>query len=569
MTIRPKRAALRYPLKFDIPEMPAFHPFLSTSARFPQNVAFLFHEALLTYKDWEKLSRRFASRLSAWIKKGDRIAIYMPNCPQFAIAYMGILMAGGVFVSCNPLLTPYELDYQLRDSSTKLIITTKDLLPKVKECQSLSSLERIIVAQPRNECTCLLTTTEPSVMQGESKDIIPFCEMVKNGDNFHPVEIDPASDNAHIMYTGGTTGIPKGVVHTHRNVAAVTLSCMITTTGMTPKTDERGYLYIENDPRDLTPDWEFPIRIGRDRALIVAPWTHVTGLITYFHQPIALGLKMFVMDRFDTAEFLRRLEEWDINWAGGSPTIISYLVNHPNFKTTDLSSIRVWNSGGSSLPEEHYKRFNERIQGVIVEGYGLTESVAPIFRNPANRRGKTKIGSIGIAFPNVETKVVDELGNELPYGQVGELVLKGPQISPGYLNRPDESKNTFREGWLFTGDLARMDQDGYVFIVDRKKEVIIYKSYNVYPRELEEIICQHPAVHSCAVIGKKDMDTGELPVAFVSCKKEHVDPEEIRHFVNQRVAPYKKVREIHLMDELPLSGSGKILKRDLHKFLED
>lgn len=568
MPAQPDLGTRRIPLQFEVPDVPAFHPFLSSAERYPRNAAFVYQGTLLTYEEWEKLSRRFAASLSGWIKKGDRIAIYMRNCPQFGIAYMGILMAGGILVTCNPLLTTHELDYQLRDSCAEAIVTTEDLLPKVKMCQSFASLKGIIVAQPHKECSSLLTTRKLTAISKE-RGILPFRVMLAGGgEDFEPVEIIPRKDIAHIMYTGGTAGVPKGVIHTHHNVVTATLSHIITAAGVKPEMDKKGYLFIDNDPADLTAHWEFPLRIGRERALIVAPWSHVGGLIVWFHQPIALALKMFLMDRFDAQELLRRLEEWDITWAGGSPTVISYLVNHPNFQTTDISSIRLWNSGGSSLPEEHCQRLKERIQGVVVEGYGLTESVGAAFRNPANRSGKRKIGSVGIVFPNVEAKVIDERGEEVPYGQVGELILKGFQISPGYFNQPDETKSTFRQGWLFTGDLAKMDEEGYVSIVDRKKEMIIYKSYNVSPRELEEIICQHPSVKMCAVLGKKDMNTGEIPVAFVSCKTKQANPEDIKLFVNERVAPYKKVREIHLMEELPLSGPGKILKRELRKYLD-
>jgi len=559
--------ARQLPMRFEVPDVPAFHFFLSTAARYPKNVAFVYHRTLITYEEWQRLSRQFAAKLSGWIKKGDRVAIYMPNCPQFAIAYMAILMAGGVFVSCNPMLTPYELDYQLRDSCVEIMVTTEDLLTKVRQCRSFSSLKQIIVARPHEECTSLLTAGESTTMS-KDKECLSFRDMVNGGDDFRPVEIAASRDIAHIMYTGGTTGIPKGVIHTHANVVAAIFAALIMTTAVMPKRDEQGYWFTENDPKDLTPEWEYPFRVGRERALIMASWTHVMGLIHYLHQPIALAVKMLLLDHFDAGEFLRRLEEWEITWAGGSPTIIAYLLSHPNFEATDLSSLKVYTTGGSSLPEEHYYRFKEKIQGVIVEGYGLTESVPAACRTSYNRSSKMKIGSVGKVWPNLEVKVVDEIGQEVPAGQVGELIFKGPQVSSGYLNQPKETENTFRGGWLFTGDLARIDEEGDIFIVDRKKEMIIYKSYNVYPRELEEIMHQHPAVKECAVVGKKDLDTGEIPVAFVSCRTRKANAEDIKRFVNERVAPYKKIREIHLMEELPLSGSGKILKRELIKCLD-
>ncbi len=554
------------PMEFNVPDVPAFHFLLSTAARYPKNVAFVYHGTLITYEEWERLSRKFAANLFNWIKKGDRVAIYMPNCPQFAIAYMAILMVGGIFVSCNPMLTPYELDHQLRDSCAEVIVTSEDLLGKIRLCQSFSSLKHIIVARPYQECSPPLTASELTTMTMD-KNSCSFLEMVRGEDDFIPAEIS-ARDAAHIMYTGGTTGLPKGAIHTHHNIVASILSAVVMTTGQMPERDEQGYWRIKNDPQDLTPEWEYPFRVGREKALIMSPWTHVMGLIHYLHQPTALAVKMFLLDHFDAEEFLRHIEEWDITWAGGSPTIIAYLINHPKFQGTDISSLKVYTTGGSSLPEEHYYRLKEKIQGVIVEGYGLTESVPAACRTPYNRSGKMKIGSVGKAWPNMEVKIVDKNGKEVPAGQVGELVIKGPQVSSGYLNQPKETKNAFRDGWLFTGDIARMDEEGDIFIVDRKKEMIIYKSYNVYPRELEEIMYQHPAVKECAIVGKKDINTGEIPIAFISCKTKETNLEEIKSFVNERVAPYKKIREIYQMESLPLSGSGKILKRELIKYLD-
>ena len=278
---------------------------------------------------------------------------------------------------------------------------------------------------------------------------------------------------------------------------------------------------------------------------------------------------MIVFPRFDPTQYLQAIEKYEADISGGAPQMFIPLVNHPDFKKYNLSSIRLVSSGAAPLPIPVLEQMLNAFPGVITEGYGLTESTGATHMNPFSREG-LKPGSIGLPLADVDAKIVDlDTGTkELSQGEAGELCIKGPQVMQGYWNKPEETKNVLRDGWLYTGDIAREDEDGYFYVVDRKKDMLIYKGYNVYPRDLEEIMAKHPAVQQCAVVGRSEAEAGEIPVAFVVLKAgAAATAQELVDYCAQNVAPYKKIRQIIFKKALPVSGVGKVLKKELRKEL--
>jgi long-chain acyl-CoA synthetase len=283
---------------------------------------------------------------------------------------------------------------------------------------------------------------------------------------------------------------------------------------------------------------------------------------------LAVAATAIILPEFDPRKYLELIQKYKPRGVGGVPTLFNFLLSHPDFDKYDVSSIKFCVSGAAPLPVETYKEIEKKFDAIVIEGYGLTEATAAAIINPADPDGKRKPGSVGLPLPDTDVKIVDvERGErELPPGEIGELIIKGPQVMLGYWKREEETKKALRNGWLYTGDLARMDEDGYFYIVERKKEMLIYKGYNVYPRELEEVLYEHPAVKLCAVIGKPDPKVGEIPKAFVVLKRgKKVTAEELMRFCEERVASYKKIREVEFRSSLPLSFIGKVLKRELQK----
>lgn len=550
------------------PDIPVFQILRSTSAKCPFRIAMIFDGMEITYGELQILCERFAVALaSLGIQKGDRVAIHLPNCPQFAIAYYATLMNGAIFTPCSPLMVERELEYQINDAGAGTIITLDLFYPTVERVVPGTKVQNVIVASIPDLFPPFLTPVRPPLVKKEIPETLDFNTLLRShGPKRLEVEIEPKKDLAHLAYTGGTTGISKGVMLTHFNVVADVLQASLWGGGGNVTYND-GILGIQREQGDSEED--HLVQFGKFKTLVVAPWFHVMGTIHYLNQQILGGGTMIVFPRFEPTQYLQAVEKYEATVSGGAPQMFIPLVNHPDFGKYDLSSIRVVSSGSAPLPVPILERMLNTFPGVITEGYGLTESAGATHMNPVTRQG-LRPGSIGLPLADVEAKIVDlDTGEkELPPGEIGELCLKGPQVMQGYWNMPEETERVLLDGWLYTGDIAREDEDGYFYIVDRKKDMLIYKGYNVYPRDLEEVMAKHPTILQCAVVGRPDPGAGEIPVAFVVLKEGAVTtPEDLLDYCARNVAPYKKVRQIIFKKQLPMSGVGKVLKKELRKEL--
>ncbi len=555
-----------------LPELPSYRILESSAQYYPDSTALVYEPEnfKVSYGDLFRRCEQFASGLQnkLGVKKGDRVAIYARNYPEFIIAIFAIALVGAVYVACNPLLTAQEVEYQLKDSGSQIVITSDDLLPLLKGivAEKKTPLSRIIVFIRDQEL-------KPSLLGRKVKKYDPptiAYSDVFSDQPFTQPEIKPKEDLTAIMYTSGTTGYPKGVMISHYNVVSSTLIFQTAYTGKFPEIDENGFIRGTNDPKNMTSDWEYPIRYGIDSVLVVPTWTHILSYLAQCHFPIMAAMTIYPLPIFKMETMLDMVGRWSITLAGGVPQMMAKLLSLPEGDLEALYPIRVWNTGGAPVPMVLAEKFSKIISGFITEGYSLTEATNSSTKHYCNRSGNKKYGSIGSPLPFVDMKVVDIFTGmeEMPVGQEGELIQNGPTITLGYLNKPEDTKEVFRDGWLYTGDLAVMDENGLFYITGRKKELIIYKGYNIAPRMLEEILYKHPDVLECAVIGKKDEMAGEIPVAFVKLKEGgKAGADEIMAFVNEMVAPYKKIRELRFIDKIPVNPIGKIMRQVLAKTL--
>ena len=472
----------------------------------------------VTYAELDRLANRFGNALvKLGIGKGDRVALLFPNSSQFVIAFFGALKAGAVVTAINPLYREREVEFQLRDSGAKAIVTLENLEPLVARVKERTQLEHVIATTPDDNSFSGLTR-EASV----HKPDLSFA----------------AGDLAALQYTGGTTGTPKAAMLTHRNLAV---------------NAEQFAQAIKGSSGDV--------------FLTALPLFHIYGLTTSLTTPISLGAKMILMPKFEPAKALEAIQRHKVTVFCGVPTMYQQLLASPELAEYDLHSIRVCISGAAPLPQQVQKRFMEVTGGTLAEGYGLTEASPVTHCSPVDH-ALVKVGSVGLPLAGTEVRIVDtETGMQtLLIGEAGELAVKGPQVMAGYWNRSDETASVLRDGWLFTGDVARIDSDGYLTIVDRKKDLIKHNGYSVYPSELEAILYEHPAVKQCAVVGKADAESGENPMAYVVLKDGAVaTAEEIKTYINYNVASYKTVREVVFLTELPFNTVGKVLKRNLRE----
>jgi long-chain acyl-CoA synthetase len=495
-------------------------------------------ERRLTFADAAARAAQFAHALREHgVAPGDVVAVHAPNCIEYPIVYYGILLAGATFSPTNPLLPPDDLAFQLDDCAAKVVVTWSLVAPAVAAVRERipaglvvgigtadsvdAELEQLIADQP----------TDPPV-----------------------VDLDVRTTLAHLAYTGGTTGRSKGVELPYRNVVVNTLQYACWGTGSVPRLDEHGGLVLDQ----IGPAEEWPARLGTGVAVHLTPWFHAMGTVGGLNLTTLVGTTLVIHLRFEPGRYLEDAERYRATSMGGAPPIYVALLQHPDIDKRDLSSVLGISSGAAPLPVEVLEALNERFPAAVVgEGYGLTEVTMGATSNPSWRSGNRKVGSVGVPVFDTEIRLVD-----------GEVCIRGPQVMRAYHERPDATAEVLDdEGWLRTGDIGVIDDDGYLTIVDRKKDMLIYKGYNVYPRELEEVLFQHPAVANAAVVGKRDLATGELPVAFVVLSEE-VDPTDVMAWVNERVTPYKKLREIRVIAEIPTSAAGKVLRRELRDVVE-
>lgn len=536
----------------EVPDHPIHHFLEEGARRVPNQTALVFQGKEVTYAELNQAADAVAASLAAnGFKKGDRAVIYMPNLPQFVILFYGILKAGGIIIATNPLYTERELQHQLKDCAAETVFVLSRYYPMLKKVQKSgeTKVKRIIVTYIKDYLPGV-----KSVLYGLLKE-------KKAGDR---IEMEPGDmtlkdflalgmrspkanvqvtgeDIALLQYTGGTTGLSKGAIGLHRNLAA-------------------NALMVSN----WIGDWEY----GTDTLLGAIPFFHSYGMVTATIFTLSIGGRLVIIPNpRDLKDVLSSINKYKPAYFPGVPAMYVAINNNPDVAAGkyDLRSIRACISGSAPLLLETKRKFEELSGGVLVEGYGLTESHVATHANPL--KGKNMPGSIGLPLPGVEAKIMDpvEGDQELPIGAIGELVMRGPTIMQGYWNMPNETANTLRDGWLYTGDIARMDENGYFYIEDRKKDLIICGGYNVYPREVEEVLSRHPAVMEVSVAGVPDPKRGETVKAWVIKQPgyENLTDSELIAWSKNELAAYKYPRYIEFRDELPKTTVGKVLKREL------
>ncbi len=558
----------RWPESLNYPEFPV-HGFLAqTAARAPDRIAIHFGGMELTYGELKALADRFASALEdLGVKKGDRVALHLINCPQFAIAYYGIMRIGAIFTPLNPLLSPREARHQLTDSGAETLVSLDLVYPGIKDIIPETPVKTIITTSVGDCYNALIQPLKP-FGKIQVPDTLDLPELLAKYEPYDKeVEIDVEKDLAHIAYTGGTTGVSKGVMLSHRNV--VINVCQFSNWFNGGQFEMKDGFWDIVYPPGVDPEKDVLLPRDDSTALVVVPWFHAMGTVGYLNNMVAGGVTMAVYPRFDAVEYLGGVAKFKATMMGGAPQLYIPMINHPDFDSFDLSGIKMVASGAAPLALPVLEKMLSALSGLVCEAYGLTECTMGATANPPSRDA-IRVGSVGIPVFDTELKVIDPAtGEDLRPGAEGELCIKGPQVMQGYWGRPEATAEVMQGEWLLTGDIGKEDEEGYFFITDRKKDLIIYKGYNVYPRELEEVVFEHPAVQQCAVVGKDDPDTGEYPVVFVEFKEgASATKEEILDHTNSQVAPYKKIRDVIFIEAIPVSAAGKVLKKDLRQQLK-
>jgi len=503
--------------------------------------AVVFQQGVISYRELRLLARRFArGLLTLGVEPGERVGIILANSPQFIVAFYGILNAGGVAVPVNPVYVGRELARVFRDSRARAVVAGEDTVAKLAavDVEPAPWIIEVPSADARGPRRGRSERRPPSTVAGTETGkgrTIPWEAMLPPPPSGLP---SPRPDDpAALQYTGGTTGVPKGAILTHRNLLTNALQMKA---------------------------WYGQCRQGREVSICALPFFHIYGLTTALNQGIAMGSTLILFPRFDSGQVLEAIERHGATWFPGVPTMYHAINRHPEAGRRDLSSIKACISGAAPLPAGVQREFVRLTDGNLAEGYGLTEASPVTHCNPFDAGNRS--GSIGLALPDTESRIVDlETGqHEVPLGETGELVVRGPQVMKGYWESPGETAASLRRGWLHTGDIARRDDRGYYYLVDRKKDLIITGGCNVYPREVEEALAEHPAVAEAAVVGIPDDHWGEAVRAYiVPAPGVTLAEEELRRFCGERVAPYKVPSSIVWREGLPRSFLGKVLRRVL------
>jgi long-chain acyl-CoA synthetase len=478
------------------------------------------------------------------IKKGDRIGLFLPNVPHYLAAYYGAMKMGATVVNFSPLYTVDELTHQVEDSGTKLLFTlsASALLPTALKVLDNSSLEKLVVGSVSEALPIAKSILFRLFQRGETtklperRDVIPYSEVLDNKGDCSKVSIDPRRDIALFQYTGGTTGVPKGAMLTHQNITA-----------------------NARQTNDLDPEPD-----AEDRILGVLPFFHVFANTCVLNRTVVRGGEIVMLPRFNAAQALKTLERTKATAFPGVPTMYTALLDHPRTAKTDFSSLRLCISGGAPLPLETKLKFEKTTGARLVEGYGLTESSGVVSVNPYDDENKP--GSIGQPLAGTIVKLVDkEDPNEpAPEGEPGEIVIAGPQVMYGYWNRPDADEQILHDGFLRTGDVGQIDEDGYIYIVDRLKDMIAVSGFKVFPSQLEEILYRNPAVKEALIIGVEDQYSGERPKAFVTLQKEASENgKELLDWLNPQLGKHERVVDVIVRDELPKTMIGKLDRKAL------
>ncbi len=524
------------PATASVPRQPIFQALNFAAVQFHDRAATAFLGAELTFGELKKQADKLATALARLgIGPGDRVGVMLPNCPQYVISFFAITRLGAIVTNVNPVYTPREVELVAKDSGMRAIIVLDALAPVVQGVQVNTRIEDVIttglLAYSANPQTALPapegTHSFTALLAGVDQPQVPRLEI-------------RADDVAALVYTGGTTGVPKGAMLTHDSLWAATMIC------------------------DL---WGGPtFQHGQGRSLIVIPYFHVYGLVVGCILCVWAGATQIQIPKFDANLLVEAIKKHQPTFFPGVPTLFISLINNPEAVNAGLDRVQRFNSGSAPLPIEVIEQFEAMSGAALLEGYGMTETSA--VTHSTAMLAQRKPGSIGFPMTNTECKIVDlETGTrEVAVGEEGELCVRGPQLMKGYWNKPEETAKAMRDGWLYTGDVARMDEDGYFYIVQRKKDMVIVSGFNVYPNEIEDVLFTHPAVQECAVIGVPDQYRGEAVKAFVVIKPgAQATTEELQEFCRERLAKFKVPSFIEFTAALPKSAVGKVLRRELRE----
>ncbi len=537
------------PHQIDYPPIPLQGLLEISAKKFPDQPCTIFNGAVITYREMDELTDQLAAGIaSLGVKKGDRVGIFMPNTPQFVITFFAILKAGAVVVSVNPLYKAREIIHQVNDAGIEVMFVMSNFYKLIKQVQGDTKIKKIVVSNIKEylpPVLALLFTLAREKKGGFRVELAQgdmwFKELIAHHKPQERPKIDLGpEDIAIFQYSGGTTGISKGAVALHRNLVANALQV---------------HAWIPNSID------------GQETVLMAIPLFHVYGMVAGMLFAIRAGASMVMIPNpRDMKDVLTNIQKYKATIFPGVPTMYNAINNHPDVlaKKYDLSSIKGCISGSAPLMRDTKVKFEALTGGKVCEGYGLSEAPTATHCNPLI--GENRTGSIGLPFPDVDCRIVslDDEVTVLKPGEVGELCIKGPQVMKGYHNMPTETANTLREGWLYTGDIAKMDEDGFFYIVDRKKEVIKPGGYQVWPREVEEVISSYPKVLEVGVAGVMDAYRGETVKAWVVLRPgETATEEEIREYCKKNMAPFKVPTEVEFKTELPKTTVGKVLRREL------
>ena len=547
------------PADITIPDHPLTWILDRTVSRFAGQTAFIYYGTKISYAQFSTLANRFAIALQRLgVQKGDRVAIALPNIPQYPIAFYGALRAGAVVVPTNPLYTGREMQHQLADSGARVVVMLDMFYPVVRAVREKTALEHIIITSPADYLPPLLKRLYPLSQRGQKHPEPRLTEKelredrmlhimssllethTKGGIEVFNLPVPTTGDDlAVLQYTGGTTGLSKGAMLTHRNLLANALQ---------------------------TRTWVKDAQDAREVSLCVAPFFHSYGLTVGMNLSIAAAATMVLLPQFKTKEVVRAIRRYHPTQLPGIPTMYIAIMKEMGKHAAELRSIKYCISGAAALPAKVRIEWESLTRGKLVEGYGLSEAAPVTHCNPLN--GDIRDGSVGLPLPNIFGTILDEkTGEPLPAGEIGEIAVKGPNIMQGYWNQPEETANIFHNGWMRTGDVGRMDEEGYFYVVDRLKEMIIAGGFNIFPREVEEVLYHHPAVLEAAVIGVPHEYRGETVAAVIVLKPGYEPSDETREdiiaYCKKELTPYKVPKIVEFRESLPKSLIGKVLKREL------
>ncbi|PYI55862.1 long-chain-fatty-acid--CoA ligase [Paenibacillus flagellatus] len=543
------------PPALDYPSVPLTSLLTESAEKFPNRTALTFFGKKTTYRKLLLDSYRFANALiRLGVRRGDRVALLLPNVPQYVVAYYGTLFAGAVVVQLNPIHVERELLRHVTDSRADTLVCLDLLYARVRNIREKAGLKRIVVTGIRDELPAVKSWLYPLVQKRkgqppaydpEKEQLFVMHRLLRAASPEPPPRhsFDPAEEIAVLQYTGGTTGIPKGVMLTHANLTANVRQCAA---------------------------WLYRSEEGKEIVLTAVPLFHVYGMTVCMNFGLSFGANLVLVPRFEINELLRTIHRYRPTIFPGAPTMYIAINHHPLAAVKyRLTSIRCCISGSAPLPLDVQQKFESLTGGRLVEGYGLSECSPVTHANPIWEKRKT--GSIGLPWPDTDCRIVDpDTGQALSPGEIGELLIRGPQVMKGYWNKPEETERALADGWLKTGDMAYMDEEGFYYIVDRKKDMIIAGGFNVFPREVEEVLFEHPAVREAAVVGVPDEYRGETVKAFVVREPgSSVTEAELDAFCREKLAAYKVPRLYEFRDTLPKSMIGKVIRRELREERRD